>query len=225
MTMFSGMSALLGTLPMKEVTIHYSSSLLQARVLGCLFLAYLLLVRALRYCRCSSIQAKFELNRTGSPPMTLEAAQSILLELAELEFPFTFEKSLQFALFRTYGIPTISKLLVETRQLAVPANSPKRYVDTVVLVSEFIGRRWGSKEWCESMSRMNCLHSVYQKAGKIRNDEMLYTLALFACEPLRWINRWEWRELSEVERCALGVLEENRRCDEGQLRRTTWLSE
>lgn len=52
---------------------------------------------------------------------------------------------------------------------------------------------------------MNFLHSNYIKAGKILDDDMLYTLSLFALEPVRWINRYEWRNVSEFERCALGT--------------------
>jgi hypothetical protein len=34
---------------------------------------------------------------------------------------------------------------------------------------------------------------------------MLYTLALFATEPIKWINKYEWRSLTELEICAIGV--------------------
>lgn len=34
---------------------------------------------------------------------------------------------------------------------------------------------------------------------------MLYTLALFALQPVRFINRFEWRSLSDLERCAIGT--------------------
>jgi hypothetical protein len=34
---------------------------------------------------------------------------------------------------------------------------------------------------------------------------MLYTLSLFACEPVRWVDKYEWRKLSQVEKCGLGV--------------------
>lgn len=56
-----------------------------------------------------------------------------------------------------------------------------------------------------SVARMNYLHGRYRKAGRISNDDMLYTLSLFALEPSRWIKRFEWREFSEVELCAEGV--------------------
>jgi len=32
---------------------------------------------------------------------------------------------------------------------------------------------------------------------------MLYTLSLFVLEPLRWTTKYEWRSLTDLERCAL----------------------
>jgi len=52
---------------------------------------------------------------------------------------------------------------------------------------------------------MNFLHSGYQKSGKILDSDMLYTLSLFALEPPRWATKYEWRELSDMELCALGT--------------------
>lgn len=34
---------------------------------------------------------------------------------------------------------------------------------------------------------------------------MLYTLSLFATQPIEWIDRYEWRSLTELERCAVGT--------------------
>ncbi|KAL9034914.1 MAG: hypothetical protein Q9214_006825 [Letrouitia sp. 1 TL-2023] len=137
--------------------------------------------------------------------MTDTDAFEIQLVLAELEFPFTFEKALQFALFRTYGIPSISKLLVSTAQFSSAATASKRYTDTVVLIREFVSFKPAAERSLEAISRMNYIHSVYQNAGKISNDDMLYTLSLFAAEPVRWIARYEWRALEDFERCALGT--------------------
>ena len=52
---------------------------------------------------------------------------------------------------------------------------------------------------------MNYLHGRYRKSGKISDSDMLYTLSLFVLEPIRWTRRFEWRELAEVERCAMGT--------------------
>ena len=49
---------------------------------------------------------------------------------------------------------------------------------------------------------MNFLHAGYIKAGKITNDDLLYTLSLFALEPARWVRKYEWRELTNLELCA-----------------------
>lgn len=137
--------------------------------------------------------------------MTNEDAFDIQKAIGELEFPFTFEKSLQFALFRTYGIPTISKLLVQTSQFSEESTARKRYADTSVLLAEFIGYHPTSARSIEAIGRMNYIHSQYQKAGTILDDDLLFTLALFAGEPARWIDKYEWRKLEEFEKCAIGT--------------------
>ncbi|MCJ1435824.1 hypothetical protein MMC27_005200 [Xylographa pallens] len=137
--------------------------------------------------------------------MTLEDASAIQCELVELEFPMTFLKALEFALFKTYGIPAISGLLVQTKQLTDPALVPKRYVDTTVLIREFCENPPSSERYREAIARMNYIHSVYQQAGKIANDDLLYTLSLFALEPANWINKYEWRTLTSMEECAIGT--------------------
>lgn len=63
---------------------------------------------------------------------------------------------------------------------------------------------------------MNYLHGLYQKSGKISNDDMLYTLSLFVLELRRWIDTYEWRKLTDMEVCAMYVpskfLQAPRRC-------------
>ena len=139
--------------------------------------------------------------------MTNEDAFLIQLRIAELDFPFTFEKSLQFALFRTYGIPSISKLLVQTSQFSEARTATKRYADTTVLLAEFLGYHPTNARSIEAIARMNYIHSQYQKPGKnkIKDDDLLYTLALFAGEPTRWIDQYEWRKLEDFEKCAIGT--------------------
>jgi hypothetical protein len=56
-----------------------------------------------------------------------------------------------------------------------------------------------------SFARTRFLHAGYRASGKIRDSDMLYTLALFALEPIRFIDRFEWRTLSDLERCAIGT--------------------
>lgn len=56
---------------------------------------------------------------------------------------------------------------------------------------------------------MNWLHDRYRKAGRIKDDDMLYTLSLFALEPMRWTKSLEWRDLNDIERCAMAVYWKN----------------
>lgn len=171
-----------------------------------LILLYPLVTAFLRHDRLHNTSKAFHYpTRRSFASMTDDDAFLIQQIIAELEFPFTFEKGLQFALFRTYGIPSISKLLVRTAQLSNSSTAPKRYVDTEVLIQEFTGHAPTSARTLEAISRMNYIHSVYQKSGLLLDDDMLYTLSLFAAEPMRWINRFEWRTLEDFEKCALGT--------------------
>ena len=54
-----------------------------------------------------------------------------------LEFPLLSKKALEFALFKTFTIPSISKLLDATRQFS-PKNVMKHYDDTHILMEELI---------------------------------------------------------------------------------------
>lgn len=81
---------------------------------------------------------------------------------------------------KTYGIPTVSKILVETTQLTKPSTSSERYADTKALILELAGNDPASDRCVEAIARMNYIQSVHQKNGKISNDDMLYTLSLFA---------------------------------------------
>ena len=171
-----------------------------------LLVLYPVITALLRYDRLHRTSKTFQYpTRRSFASMTDDDAFCIQQIVAELEFPFTFEKALQFALFRTYGIPSISKLLARTTQLSCASTAPKRYVDTEVLIKEFMGHTPTSTRTLEAISRMNYVHGVYQKSGLILNDDLLYTLCLFAAEPMRWINRYEWRTLENFEKCALGT--------------------
>ncbi|KAJ5730016.1 uncharacterized protein N7483_004524 [Penicillium malachiteum] len=167
---------------------------------------YVVLVEKLRFRRRNSLSQKYPYqDRQSFARMTLEDAFEIQLSLAELEFPIIFSTSVFFALFKTYGIPSISKLLVATGELADPASSSKRAADTGVLITEIVLNKPRSDRNLDAIARMNWLHDRYRKAGKIKDEDMLYTLSLFVLEPVRWTERFEWRALSDVERCALAV--------------------
>lgn len=171
-----------------------------------LLLAYPLLCSALRFQRINSLRRKYPYGRSRAwAAMTDDAAYAVIQALSELECPAVFEKGLQFALFRTYGIPSVSALLVQTAQLTRGENVGKRYADTAALLVEMYANAPGSERAAEAFARLNYLHGRYIRAGRIGNDDMLYTLALFMTQPVRWVDRYEWRRVTELERCAMGV--------------------
>ncbi|KAJ1301621.1 hypothetical protein OPQ81_008868 [Rhizoctonia solani] len=183
-------------------------------------LAYLTVVHILRYRRIRSIVRKHPPSRgtDGKNPshycMTPAEAQRIVWTSSLWDAPFLVEKSLEFALFKTYGIESISKLLLETGQLSKEANVSRRYVDTAVLIQTWVhipltGPGSGFEELPKgadprgaiAVARVNWLHSKYT----ISNDDYLYTLALFILEPAKWMEKYEWRGLTPLERQAYFV--------------------
>lgn len=117
-------------------------------------------------------------------------------------------ESIEFALFKTFTVPTVSKILIGTREFE---KAPlRRAEDTELILSEIIDvypriqnrlmdhqpvDSRDETEQCQraetSIHRLNELHGKYP----ILNDDYLFTLALFVGEPIRWINAFEWREL------------------------------
>jgi hypothetical protein len=177
------------------------SFLLRPEVLGTLGATYLLTVAYLRNNRKQKKHLQYSTKPLSS--ITLAEAQEIQLYIFELEFPFLAQKALEFALFRTYGIPSISSLLMATKQLSTAKHASKRMTDTSVLMLEIIKNPPASQRSVEALARTNFLHSLY--GSKISNEDLLYTLSLFLLEPIRWIKEHEWRELTEMEVAAMGL--------------------
>ncbi|RAL10484.1 uncharacterized protein BO97DRAFT_394269 [Aspergillus homomorphus CBS 101889] len=168
--------------------------------------SYVILASLLRFRRVKWMHTRYNYpTRESFARMTDDDAWAIQKAMLELEFPFFYLKSLQFALFRTYGIPSISKLLAATAQFSKPETSLKRYADTVVLIQEFIGNSPSSRRARTSIARTRWMHSGYRASGKILEDDMLYTLALFAVQPIRFLERYEWRSATDMEKCAIGT--------------------
>lgn len=195
-------------------SLHLPTSLAWSwiTILTVIIPSYLLLICYLRFQRLHSYRARFPqyFSPDGSPTnldkMTLQDAHQIHMDLSQREFPYLYRRSLFFALFKTYSIPSISSLLLATGQLSATKSASKRATDTEILIGEIIINSPWEKRGLEALARMNWLYGRWQKAGRIRNGDMMYTLSMFALEPARWIGRWEWREVSVVERCALGVV-------------------
>jgi ER-bound oxygenase mpaB/B'/Rubber oxygenase, catalytic domain len=113
------------------------------------------------------------------------------------EFPFDTTRALEFALFRTFCVPSIAALLDQTGELV--HRTQKRYDDTDLIVSELMEWGYDSERGKAALRRMNQLHGRFA----IRNDDLLYVLSTFIYEPIRWNARFGWRPMCEAERLGM----------------------
>ena len=120
--------------------------------------------------------------------------QRIIFLSARQDFPFDTVRSLEFALFRTYAVPSIGGLLDRTGEFA--ARPQRRYDDTDLIVSELIEHGYESDRGRRALERMNAIHGRF----RIANDDFLYVLSTFVFEPIRWNARFGWRLFCEAER-------------------------
>ena len=112
------------------------------------------------------------------------------------DFPFDTTRALEFALFRTFAVPSVSTLLDRTGEFA--NRTQKRYDDTDIIVSELLEWGYESDRGKRALRRMNQIHGRFD----IPNDDFLYVLSTFIYEPIRWNERFGWRPLCEQERLA-----------------------
>lgn len=108
-------------------------------------------------------------------------------------FGWEVHRALELAIFHTFAVPGISKILDQTGEFAHLGQ--KRYDDTVSLLRE-IGRDGpASPRGRAAIRRMNWIHRPYH----ISNDDLVYVLATFIVIPVRWIKRYGWRDLADDE--------------------------
>lgn len=112
------------------------------------------------------------------------------------ESPWIAKRSLEFALFRTYAVPSISRLLDETKQFE--RWGQRRYDDTALIVAEITENGYDSERGRAAIRRMNRLHGRFE----IANEDYLYVLSTFIYEPLRWNDRFGWRRMIDAEKQA-----------------------
>lgn len=116
--------------------------------------------------------------------------------LVACEFPWDMNQSLSFALYRTYAISSIGRLLYQTGEFT--QHTQRRYDDTVVILDTILEHGLSSEAGRTALRRMNQMHGAYD----ISNDDKLYVLCTFVVVPIRWLDRYGWRRLTEAERRA-----------------------
>ena len=119
--------------------------------------------------------------------------EEIYRVLATQEFPWDINQALSFALFRTYAVPTIGRLLYDTGEFTERVQ--KRYDDTGLILDAVLEHGMSSQAGRDGIRRMNQMHGSYT----ISNADMLYVLATFVVTPIRWIDSYGWRKLTRNE--------------------------
>lgn len=112
--------------------------------------------------------------------MTLEASEACCHRLAGVLFPWDITRALELALLKTFCVPSISALLAHTG----------------LMVAELLRHGLDSAPGAAVIDRMNHIHGHYA----ITNDDFLYVLSSFVAEPIRWLERYGWRGLTNKER-------------------------
>ncbi|WP_461665763.1 oxygenase MpaB family protein [Gordonia sputi] len=103
------------------------------------------------------------------------------------EYPWDTVQSLSFALFRTFAIPSIGKLLYDTGEFT--ERTQKRYDDTNLIIDTVVEAGFGAGHGREAIRRMNGMHGSYQ----ISNEDFIYVLATFVVCPFHWLAKYGWR--------------------------------
>ncbi|MEU7156960.1 oxygenase MpaB family protein [Streptomyces chrestomyceticus] len=115
------------------------------------------------------------------------------------EFPWDVARALELALYRTYAVPSIGRLLAETAELT--DRTQKRYDDTALLLDAVMEHGFDSEDGRTAIRRINQMHRSYD----ITNDDMRYVLCTFVVVPKRWLDQFGWRRMSEHEKHASAV--------------------
>jgi ER-bound oxygenase mpaB/B'/Rubber oxygenase, catalytic domain len=113
--------------------------------------------------------------------------------VAAHEFPWDLHQAMSFALFRTYAVPAIGRLLAETGELE--QHTQKRYDDTVLLLDEPLRSGLHSDAGRRAVRRINQMYAGYH----IAPADMRYVLSTFVVVPKRWLDAYGWRPLSPAE--------------------------
>jgi hypothetical protein len=123
-------------------------------------------------------------------------SHQISLHVSAYDFPWDNLQALSFALFRTYAVPSIGRLLDETEEFT--GRVQKRYDDTGLLLEEVQRHGFGSTRGRSAVRRINQMHAMYD----ISNDDFRYVLATFVVIPKRWMDDFGFRPLSPNEVAA-----------------------
>ncbi|MFI0710281.1 oxygenase MpaB family protein [Streptomyces inhibens] len=119
--------------------------------------------------------------------------------IATHEFPWDITRALELALYRTYAVPSIGRLLAETAELT--DRTQKRYDDTALLLDAVVEHGFEGEDGRSAIRRINQMHRSYD----ISNEDMRYVLCTFVVVPKRWLDEYGWRRLTAHEQRAVAT--------------------
>lgn len=111
------------------------------------------------------------------------------------EFPWDFNRALELALYKTFAVPSIAKILYNSQEFE--KHPQKRYDDTDLILSEIVENGLEGRG-LQALERLNWIHSNY----KITNEDYLYVLSTFIYDTSNWINKYGYRKLTQQEELA-----------------------
>lgn len=112
------------------------------------------------------------------------------------EFPWDYNRALELALYKTFAVPSISKILHNSNEFE--QHTQKRYDDTDILLSNIIDFGLQNPKGREALEKMNWIHTHYP----ISNEDYLYVLSTFVFDTGYWINQYGYRKLTRNEEIA-----------------------
>ena len=146
------------------------------------------------------LQPRLRYRRARRHALGRTASSEVINAIAQCEDPMLYRLSLEFALFRTYAIPSISKLLDATGEFRL--RTCRRYDDTDLILRELTENGVRSARGEAAVGRLNCIHAQHV----ISNEDYVYTLSVFVLEPQRFFERWGWRKYARAERVAAAAM-------------------
>ena len=199
--MFQIFSALNRDTVLKSLDVKDILSLPTWTLVAMVVVLYLSLVQVLRFRSLRILTKRYAAYLHDPYSLDYKTAHQIMKRVMLYETPWMYGFGTQWALLKTYSVATGTGLLVQTRQLTSESTVGKRAEDTGVILAEFLVGSIDSDRGSKALAKMNWLHRRY--GSKIKQPELLHTLAMFVLEPIRWLNDLEWRPLTELEKVAI----------------------
>ncbi|GIE93347.1 oxygenase MpaB family protein [Paractinoplanes rishiriensis] len=114
---------------------------------------------------------------------------AIYQTMLRFEFPWDLRFGINLAFNRSFAMPPVAALLVGTGELT--ERTRKRIDDTGILMYEIVLNGFDHPRGRAALRRVNQIHRPYRD---VPGDEYLYVLACAVVIPLRWLDRYGWRQ-------------------------------